>query len=256
MSELQRQAPLPPPPPRAATAALALAATATCFAAGLGVAAALVHQPAAATADACALPAGIDLAAMSGHDRSVAVRHAILCTDLEHHRIAPADFRARLLATLDAAPPPEPLPAIVWASSVRDASSQYSPNQWSAARALGAPDVYPSSGDNVGAWAPLAADAAVEHLEVGFEQARRLRGLEIYETLNPGAISQVELIGADGTRRTVYAGDAHAMGVPAFKRRIDFACTGEPVVGVRVTLASGAVPGWNEIDAIGAVPCR
>jgi hypothetical protein len=39
------------------------------------------------------------------------------------------------------------------------------------------------------------------------------------------------------------------------RRRVEFACTDKAVVGVRVTIDSHEVPGWNEIDAIGGRPC-
>jgi hypothetical protein len=151
--------------------------------------------------------------------------------------------------------PPPPPPAPIYATRVRAMSSQYTASSWSAERALGAPDVYPQSGDNQNAWASLEADAKSEFLEVGFDQPHRLRGIDVFETLNPGAVDHVEIITADGKRTTIYDGAAHAMGQAAFDRRIDFACTDQPVVGVRVTLASAAVPGWNEIDAIGGAPC-
>ena len=55
--------------------------------------------------------------------------------------------------------------------------------------------------------------------------------------------------------RRGYDGTSRAMGVASYKRGIAFACTDQPVVAVKVTLASGAVPGWKEIDAIGGTPC-
>jgi hypothetical protein len=237
----------------------ALSVAAACFAGGLAltlIAATPRARDAAPPIDPCALPAGLDVGALPERDRTYLARHAVACSDLEHHRISAADFKLAIDAAAKA-PPSEPIepPAPIWATTIRDVSTQYTETSWAAARVLGEPDVFPAGGDNANAWASLDADAPTEHLEVGFAEPHRLRGLAIFETYNPGAISQVEVITADGAHRTVYTGAPRAMNVPAYRRAIDFACTDQPVVAVRVTLASAAVPGWNELDAIGATRC-
>jgi hypothetical protein len=156
------------------------------------------------------------------------------------------------------APPPDPpspkLDAIVWASSVIGRSSEYTSTSWSAAQALGPPDVYPASGDRQGAWASLGADAGPEWISLGFGAAHRVRAIEIYETYNPGAIAHVWLVG-DGMEHEVYVGDPAPMSTPTHVLRIELGCTDQLYDGVRIQLDSDAVPGWNEIDAVGIVPC-
>lgn len=209
--------------------------------------------------DGCALPAGA--AALAPGAQAEVVRHVMACRDLEHGRITLAEYRRAIGVTA----PPAPRPAIVWASSVRAVSSEYSPTSWSAQQVLGPPDVYPASGDNPKAWASREADAPSEFVEVGFAQPVALRDLQLYETFNPGAISSVEVIGVSGHRTTLYAcggtftagacdAPIAAGGQGARITHVPLAC-GEPVAAVRVTLASSAVPGWNELDAIGGVPC-
>jgi len=259
MSETQRLTPAPVARP-STVPVLAFAAIASCVAAGLAITAAIVRGgPATAAApppvDPCALPGGIDFASLSDRDRTYAARHAIACSDFEHGRIDRAALAAQLKA-LDAAPPAPLVPvAPIWASSVRGFSSQYTDSSWAATRVLGPPDVYPAGGDNANAWASLDADAPTEYIEVGFATPRRLSAVDIFETDAPGAVSHVEVITADGKRKTIYDGVARPMNVPSFDRKLDFACTDQPVIGVKVTLASAAVPGWNEIDAIGGTPC-
>jgi hypothetical protein len=211
--------------------------------------------PVAAAVDRCALPAGIDIAALDPIDRSFAMRRALLCADLEAGRIAPEEYRAGL-AALDEVPPPaaEPVPDRLWAATVRAMSSQYGTSEWSAARALGAPDVETPGEDDDRAWASEGEDDRVEFLEVGFDRPERVSGVEILETYNPGAVTEVELIAADGTRTTVYEGAPASSS--SFRRLIEVPCTGKPIAAVRVTIDSRAVPGWNEIDAIGVRPCR
>jgi hypothetical protein len=213
-------------------------------------------------ADACGLPAGITIDALQPSDRAFALRRGFLCADLQAGRIALDEYRTRLAFLDEVTPAPldiashDPAPTeLVWASTVRAFSSQYTDADWSAARALGAPDVPTAGGDHPNAWAPADADGPVEFLEVGFDRPRRIDGVDLVESHNAGAVTRVELIAADGTRSLAYAAAAAAATSP-FRRHIDLACTDQPIAAVRLTLDSAAVPDWNEIDAVGIHPCR
>jgi hypothetical protein len=242
-------------PSRAPTGALVVSACASLVAVGAWLAVGRT------TEDACALPGGA--AKLAPEAQAEIARHAMVCRDLEHGRITREDYR-RLIGA--AAPTPVTQDRIVWASSVRAVSSQYSPSSWSAQQVLGPPDVFPGSGDNGHAWASLDADAATEFIEVGFAQPSAFRELQIFETYNPGAIASVETIAVSGHRAIYYSCNGVfsqnpcvingplALPTGAQISHVPLAC-GEPIAAVRVTLASGAVPGWNELDAIGAVPC-
>lgn len=147
---------------------------------------------------------------------------------------------------------------VQWATSVVATSSQYSAASWSAARVLGPPDVYPASGDNANAWASLSADGGAEFIEVRFAQPRRLQGVTIAETYNPGAIARIEGFGVNGQRVVLF--DAGHWGQfaaqpGAIMQHFSGACSPITVASVRVTLNSAQVAGWNELDAIGAVAC-
>jgi hypothetical protein len=183
--------------------------------------------------ESCSVPPGVT-------DSSVA-QHAMACRDLEGGRITLADYRK--LIGLD-----QPAgPKLQWASSVRAVSTEYNPTSWSAQQVLGPPDAF-TPGDNPKAWASREPDAPSEFIEVGFGRPVRLSGLEIYESFNPGATRTVELIGESGHRIVITPGTS--------VRELTFPCTDEAIVGARITLASSEVPGWNEIDAIGAVSCQ
>ncbi|HEU5055418.1 MAG TPA: discoidin domain-containing protein [Kofleriaceae bacterium] len=217
--------------------------------------------PPPARADACGLPAGITIDALSPADRAFALRRGFLCADHADGRLSADDYRTRVLQlelahpiALDLVTPSAPADDITWASVVRAYSSQYTDSDWSAARALGPPDV-PSGGDDPNAWAPEGADDRVEFIEVGFARPRPVRGVEIVENHNPGAVTRVELIATDGTRTVVHSADPTPGLAAPHRRRIDLACTARPSAAVRVTRDSTAVPDWNEIDAIGLRPC-
>lgn len=205
----------------------------------------------------CGLPRGVELAALGPGERSFVVRRVMLCDDLVHDRITMDAYRARV-ATLDAAWGARPVatmapPQLAWASTVLGMSSQYTASSWSAAEALGPPDVYPAIGDQAHAWASLGADDRAEWLHVGYTDPTPITAVEVYETFNPGAVDRIELVTASGHTITAYAGQASS--TTTARRRIELACTSEPIASVRVHLDSRGVAGWNEIDAIGVQPC-
>lgn len=239
---------------RAAIGALLAGAGALLFAAGLMTGRSLVDEPSGV--DPCALPFGIEFGALGSAERERIAERAMLCKDLEGGRISAAQYSAGLAALArkpaPAAPPP---PEIVWAKDLRAVSSQYGTTDWSASRALGAPDALPPGQDSVNAWATTGADDGVEFIEVGFDGRHRMSAIDLVESFNPGAVSRVELLLAGGERIAVQQAIAPVQPESPFRRRVEFTCTGEPVVGVRVTLDAAAVTGWNEIDAIGGVPC-
>ncbi len=212
------------------------------------------HTP-HATIDPCAVT--FDMASLSQHDRAIVARRSLTCSDVEHQRITQAEYQHQV-ASIDAAWTTQPIviapPAIQWASTVRAFSSQYTSTSWAADRVLGAPDVFPTHGDNANAWASLGADDKDEWLEVGYAQPTRISAIDLFETYNPGAISAVEMITASGERITAYQGAPQTNGA-ANKLHIDVGCTAEPIVAVHVRIASRQVAGWNEIDAIGVSPC-
>lgn len=242
--------PPPRPGPRLGAAAM--------LALGLGavVSGALVlTAPPAPRVDPCAVPGGVEFDGLSPADRSWLAHRLVACSDRAHGRITAGAYRDAI-AAIDRVPEvATPAPALVWAATVRGASSQWSADAWSAARVLGPPEVYPRSGDDARAWASRGADDQVEWIEVGLAQPRRLAAVQIAETYNPGAITRVELYRASGAVEVAYAGAAVATGPAATLRTIGFACTAEPIVAIRVTLDSAAVAGWNELDAIGGQPC-
>ena len=64
-----------------------------------------------------------------------------------------------------------------WVRGVRSYSSQYNSDSWSAAKVIGAPQVYPRYGDIAGTWAQKNKDAN-EYIEVC------LADLQYYEIIN------------------------------------------------------------------------
>lgn len=235
--------------------ALVLGGMAAAFAGVLAAGAMIATRPAPPPVDPC--QPSFDLAALSQRDRGLVARRALACSDLAHDRITKAQYDTQV-AAIDSAwtgPVTTAAPAMQWAATLIGFSSQYSEENWSARRVLGPPDVYPQHGDQVNAWASKGADDADEWIEVGFAQPMRASAIELYETFNPGAVTEIELVTASGNRITAYSPAAAAKAPQANKLRVEMACTDEPVVSVSVRLASRQVTGWNELDAIGLQSC-
>ncbi len=148
------------------------------------------------------------------------------------------------------------VPSVQWASSILGFSSQYDANTYSAVQALGAPDAYPAYGDLVAVWASLTADDQREYLDLQFATPAPVNFVEVVETWNPGSLDKVSVRNRNtGVYQEVWS--AVAAPAPPVSRKFDVVFP-EPqylVDAVRVEFNSPAVPGWNEIDAVGIGRC-
>ncbi len=222
------------------------------------------EPPRAPEPDPCALPPGSG--DLDDPTMRLVVKRSLACSDHRSGRISEETYRRRIAAIdreLDRrhhpadrkTPDPPDTMMVSWATSVIAYSTQYSADAWSAQRVLGPPDVFPDYGDRKNAWASHGADDRDEFIEVGFEVDDHVSGVEVYETFNPGAIDKIELIAKNGRHLDVpITGPAPNPGHSAH-RVFEVRCTRERIASVRVHLDSKAVAGWNEIDAIGVVPC-
>jgi hypothetical protein len=201
--------------------------------------------------DSCEVPTtGLD-----ARDTMLVTRHMLACKDLEAGRITKAQYNTTL-AMLDGAASErgvvQPAQAI-FADTVLGFSTQYSDDSWAAKQALGMPNVFPASGDMPKAWASHSADEQAEWIELGYAQPVPVSAVEIYQTYNPGAVEAIQLITTSGRRIELRPTSQNTTDP---KLVVETPCTSESIAAVRVNLASQIVSGWNEIDAVGLVPCR
>jgi hypothetical protein len=144
-----------------------------------------------------------------------------------------------------------------WAVSA-SASSTYagdknpaSMTSYAPGMATGAPDCE-RYGDNSKAWATEMADKGIEWLEVRYAKPVHATELRIRQNYAPGAIIKLELIDEGGARHAVWQGaddQKYAQNTISWFGK-SFEKTPYAVVGARITLATNAVPDWNEIDAV------
>lgn len=133
-------------------------------------------------------------------------------------------------------------------SSYNDAKDQASYAAW---QATGAPNVE-RYGDDGNSWASHAADGGIEWLQVEFGAPVHAAELRVRQNHAPGAIIRLEWIDEAGAAHPLWEGaddTAHAGNQITW-----FTRSAEPtaflVKGAKITLATNAVSGWNEIDAV------
>lgn len=143
---------------------------------------------------------------------------------------------------------------VLWANRVLQFSSQYGTEANAASQALGIPDAIGGIHAEDNAWMPKRSDHFVnEYLQVAFPKAIAIQQVVIAQSKNPGAINKIYLIESSGRRHKVYeernptpTGETYGV----FRLDLE-ALTPFRVVGLRLELKTKAVPGYNQIDAIG-----
>jgi hypothetical protein len=121
---------------------------------------------------------------------------------------------------------------------------------FSAWQATGAANVT-ARRDDPNAWTPAEADAGIEWLEVTFAKPVHATEIRVRQNFNPGAIIKLELIDDKGGRQTVFQGvDERKYDEWTWWFTQTFPKTPGLVTGAKITLATNAVTGWNQIDAV------
>jgi hypothetical protein len=143
-----------------------------------------------------------------------------------------------------------------WAVSAK-ASSTYSSDAndstsgYHAFRATGAPDTE-RYGDQETSWASKESDQGIEWIELEYANPVNATALKIRQNLNPGAIISVDLFDEAGSAHNIWQGpDATKYRDSTISwLNLNFEKTAYKTKRVKITLATNAVSGWNEIDAV------
>ena len=133
-----------------------------------------------------------------------------------------------------------------WAIGAK-ASSQYGSQKWAASQATGEPNTLQCE-DLPTAWASKNPDSGIEWIELNYSYPVWAGEINIYESLNPGAVARVEAKKTDGAYLTVWEGYDPTRVCPGTLK----ITVNKPVMTstIRVILDSPRVQGWNEIDAV------
>ena len=123
---------------------------------------------------------------------------------------------------------------------------------WQTSQACGPPDTR-GMGDIRTAWASATQDGAQEWLELSYDRKVTPQSIEIYETFNPGAVTKVTMFDWWGRERVVWTGSSSSLTRNAPQLAVIQLNKTFRTNKVRIYIDSPAVPGWNEIDAVGLV---
>ena len=134
-----------------------------------------------------------------------------------------------------------------WAS-MAIGSSEYTPDDWSAQQAIGAPDTL-ECGDIATAWA-TGSSTGQDNLYLSYATAVVPTGINVYETYNPGAIVMIDVVDTDGNAVTVYTAQEQIVDQCPRTLNVQVSGISKPVDGVVVYLDQTNHNGWNEIDAV------
>ncbi len=143
---------------------------------------------------------------------------------------------------------------VQWANELLRYSSQYGQKAYAAKQVLGKPNKLPDAGASPVAWAPAKPDSRFpEYVRVKYKTAIHVQQIAIAENLNPGAVYQVILYDTRGKQHKVYENKDLIVPLTPGSRvfRIMIDRTGYMVNELKLILHPAAIPGMNQIDAIG-----
>ncbi|MBI4563471.1 MAG: hypothetical protein HY716_02095 [Planctomycetes bacterium] len=135
-----------------------------------------------------------------------------------------------------------------WAFSAK-ASSEYSPDGWSAQQTCGPPNTE-QAGDRQTAWTTKQQNDGEEWIELTYSLAVIPVGVRIHETCGPGAVIRVEAINAGGAWQVLWQGSDPTKGQQIAWFGVPFDPPQFSTRSIKITLDTRLVQGWNQIDAV------
>jgi hypothetical protein len=123
---------------------------------------------------------------------------------------------------------------------------------WGPEQATGEPNT-PAAGDMQTAWASRTPDGQQEWLILDYAQAVKIARIKVHETYNTGALTKISVFDEAVKEIEVWQGrDPTPVGAGMGISEVPLAA---PQISkrIKIYLDSPAVPGWNEIDAVGIV---
>jgi len=139
-----------------------------------------------------------------------------------------------------------------WGFAVIEASSHPTTTAGEPTRIIGPPssDCEPENFNFLDAsWRTLEPDAGMEWIEIRFAQPVHAFAVEVYETLNPGAVVAVSVRNEEGGWQSVWAGEDPMRECPGVLQ-VQFTSLPFSTGEVRIELDTSLIPGWNQIDAV------
>ena len=120
---------------------------------------------------------------------------------------------------------------------------------YAAAQVTGEPDVEVDGADSARAWCPATENGGEEWLLLDYGAPVEAVALRLHANWNPGALVRVLAVDGPAEQREIWSGPAGIEAAAGIQER----AFPEPQTLQRLKLIfdTAAVPGWNEIDAVG-----
>ena len=138
---------------------------------------------------------------------------------------------------------------VQWATKVVEFSSELTPVQYSAAQALGKPNVLPAGGQSPNAWAPDKPKRK-EFLKLGFANPISIRQIAIAESYNPSAIFRVLVYDEAGKEYLITTRNPGVVPLKGRIMNIFMEATPYKVAAVKIEFDGAALPDYYGIDAV------
>ncbi len=138
---------------------------------------------------------------------------------------------------------------VQWASKVLEVSSELTSVQYSAAQALGKPNVLPAGGQNPNAWTPDKPKRS-EFIKLGYEHPIQIQQIAIAESFNPSALFKVYIYDETGKEYLIHTYNPMAIPRKALMRNIFLEKTPYKVTAVKLEFDGQALPDYYSIDAV------
>jgi hypothetical protein len=138
-----------------------------------------------------------------------------------------------------------------WMNNVISCTSFY--DGWHPHNMCGVSNVYPEYGDNRKAWAPKSSKGTIETFELQFQEPIYLARIDIYETYNPGAVTNISVFDSETKEMLpIYEGQPMQPTLPLKSRIFSPSVTVHQVLVdcIQVIMDTNQSASWSEIDAI------
>ena len=141
-----------------------------------------------------------------------------------------------------------PRPIMPQADFVPPRASNPTARPWSPEQVIGPPDTM-QAGDVSTAWASRSPDGGAEWLKVDYDKEVTIAQVRVRETYNPGAVTRIVAVLADGSETEIWKGEEAPAEAPV-DRSFEALKPNVRAKSVKIYLDTQKVPGWNEIDAV------
>jgi outer membrane protein OmpA-like peptidoglycan-associated protein len=139
--------------------------------------------------------------------------------------------------------------SVQWATKTIEFSSELTPLQYSAAQALGKPNVLPAAGQNPNAWTPDKPKRA-EFIKLGYANPTQIRQIAIAESMNPGSLYKIYIYDEAGNEHLINTFIPQAVALQGRMLNVFMEKTAFKVAAVKLEFDGKVLPDYFSIDAV------